>query len=92
MNLWFISLSIIGCCFILKYGAILDPIRDLLINKSNFIKDLFKCSLCLGFWIGFIIGIPLDGICLTWAFYSAAICWFADHLIMIAQNYLYPEN
>jgi len=95
VNLWFESLSLIGCCFILKYGTILDFIREPL-TKFKFFRDLFKCALCLGFHIGFWKVLIFQefsiGLALSFGFYSAAICWLGDHLIMVAQNYLYPED
>ena len=57
MSLWFQTFILIGLCFILKYGSILNPIRNFLINRSNFFKKLFDCSLCLGFWVGLFFGL-----------------------------------
>lgn len=47
-----VTLIWIGLCFILKYGSILNPIREFL-SRWDFFKRLFKCALCLGFHIGF---------------------------------------
>jgi hypothetical protein len=80
----------IGLCFILKYGSILNWIRNLL-TTLKFFEDLFKCALCLGFWVGLLFGLFLPGFFLIWAFYSSAICWFADHLIMLAQEKLFKN-
>jgi sulfopyruvate decarboxylase TPP-binding subunit len=95
MNLWFESFSIIGCCFILKYGSILNIIKNQLI-KIKLLRELFNCGLCLGFHIGLWKTLILNQSSfensLYWAFYSAAICWLADHLIMIIQNHLYPTE
>jgi hypothetical protein len=95
MNLWFESFSIIGCCFILKYGSILNIVRDQL-TKIKLLQDLFKCGLCLGFHIGLWKALILNqssfGYALSWAFYSSAICWLADHLIMVIHKHLYPND
>lgn len=94
-ELFFQTFVLIGCAFILKYGSILNPIRSYLtdtteiFNREFFVK-LFKCSLCLGFWIGLFFGLFFDGFFVTWALYSSAVCWLADHAIMIAQKHLYP--
>jgi len=37
---------------ILKYGSILEKPRAFLVRRGMFFKDLFACSLCLGFWGG----------------------------------------
>lgn len=90
MNLFFQSFVLIGACLILKYGSILNPIRDFL-TKHDFFKKLFKCCMCLGFWVGCFFGmfwsatpwlIPL------WGFYASFICWFADYLTMVFDKYL----
>jgi hypothetical protein len=47
----------IGLCFILKYGTILNFIRTPL-KKIIFFKELFNCSLCIGFHVGFWTHLP----------------------------------
>ncbi|NBP02351.1 MAG: hypothetical protein EBU90_19990 [Proteobacteria bacterium] len=77
------TLGLIGTVFILKYGSILDPLRNKLRGK---LKELFKCSLCLGFWVG--VGwmeVYEEYWSLMTPFYSAAVCWFADGLMQFLQ-------
>ena len=50
------TIACIGLTFILKYGTIFDKPRGFLIRQSLFLKDLFDCSLCLGFWTGAAVG------------------------------------
>lgn len=87
--LLFQTFVLIGSAFILKYGSILNFARKPLTEKFEFFQKLFKCALCLGFWIGLFFGI-FFGNPFLWALYSSAVCWFADHVIMIAQKHLYP--
>jgi len=47
-------ISALGLTYILKYGSILNNLRSFLI-KNDFFNELFKCSLCLGFWSGVIL-------------------------------------
>lgn len=47
-------LSCMGMTFVLIHGSILDKPRKWLTNKSRFAKQLFQCSLCIGFWVGVI--------------------------------------
>ena len=94
-DIFFNTFVLIGATFILKYGKILNPVRSYLtdtttIFRKEFFIDLFKCSLCLGFWVGLFFGLFFDGSFTTWALYSSAVCWLADHAIMIAQKHLYP--
>lgn len=94
-ELIFHTFVLIGATFILKYGSILNGIRNYLTNTTKvfnkeFFTKLFKCALCLGFWVGLFFGLFFDGCSITWALYSSAVCWMADHAIMIAQKHLYP--
>lgn len=41
-----------GCTAIFQYSEIAQPIRNLIIWKP--LKKMTECSMCLGFWIGFI--------------------------------------
>lgn len=79
----------------MKYGTILDFIRNPL-KKIKFFNDLFKCSLCLGFHVGFwtaiIFGPRSMEYVLGLAFYSSATCWFADHLLDVMQTYIYGRD
>ena len=84
-NMLYTLLSCLGLTYILKYGTILSPVRCGLVARAIFFKQLFECSLCLGFWSGVIIAPwtalnvgPYDAILLPFA--SAAWCWSCDEL------------
>ena len=51
----YLTIVMIGMCFIAQYGSILDFIRKPL-RKIKFFDELFKCSLCVGFHIGAFTG------------------------------------
>jgi hypothetical protein len=90
MELFFQTFVLIGFCFILKYGSILDFFRNFL-SKKDFFKRLFKCCMCLGFWVGIFFGIFWSGsfwLIPLWGFYSSSICWFADYVTMVVDKYL----
>jgi len=82
--------------WILKYGSILAKPRNYICNKYSILKELFNCSLCLGFWCGFFIGLLFYSIeknlnYLLFPFASSALCWFFDSLldlIQLAANFL----
>jgi hypothetical protein len=74
------TISCIGLCFILKYGSILSYFRNKLI-KNEYFKELFSCSLCLGFWAGILTGILGHYNPIVFATYGAAVCWYADHIL-----------
>jgi len=76
--------------WILRYGSILNKPRNFICNKFSIIKELFNCSLCLGFWCGLFIGglfynIEQELYYFTFPFASAAICWFFDSLLDLIQ-------
>lgn len=84
--------SCIGFTFILKYGSILKDYRARVTKDNELLQDLFKCSLCLGFWAG-VLHIPFVALS-EWAlqikylalpFISAAVCWSADSLVQMIQ-------
>ena len=90
MTIAFVVLSCIGLTFILKYGTILSWFRNFLC-KSSFLKELFSCSLCLGFWVGiahsfFIYYIEWNSLYFLLPFASSASCWIADSLISSLQT------
>jgi len=76
-------LACIGLTWILKYGTSLNRPRTYLCNLHPLIKELFSCSLCLGFWVGLLLAIPTGIVLLPLA--SSAVCWFADCLIDLIQ-------
>jgi hypothetical protein len=83
--------SCIGLTFLLKYAKILKHYRDHWTSKDEFFKDLFGCSLCLGFWVG-MIHIPFISLCqgtdlklLLLPTVSSAIAWFADSTLQMIQ-------
>lgn len=82
------TFSGIGLCFIIKYGSILNFIREPL-KKITFFNKLLSCALCLGFHIGFwppLLGHMSIGYAFLSAFYFSAICWLADYITMVSDN------
>ena len=84
--------SCIGLVFILKYGTILKFLRNAL-SQHIFFNELFKCSLCLGFWAG-VFHIPVVMMCegmyikyLLMPTISAFVCWSVDSLVQAIQAF-----
>jgi len=81
----------VGLMWALKHGSILNKPRLFLISRSNILKELFNCSLCLGFWSGIIIAffsykyIAPDPILFIFPFASSALSWFSDSLLDLIQ-------
>jgi len=89
-NLLLALLSSIGLCLILKYGTILNYVREIL-TRRLFFKELLQCSLCLGFYTGITIGILTDYNIIQFAFASSFVCWLADHIILLLKEKIWPK-
>jgi hypothetical protein len=50
------------------------------------LKDLFKCSLCLGFWSGVIVFAAGSTHYHLLPLASAGACWMADNLNNVLQS------
>ena len=93
---WYI-LACIGLMFIIKYGSILNWLRKPLLKFSLF-RELFSCSLCIGFWTGVYIGIIAcfiedDPRYVILPLVSCVCCWFADVCISVLQSIeIYLDN
>jgi hypothetical protein len=90
MSIAFTLLACVGLTFILKYATILSWPRNLL-SKLSFFNDLFKCSLCLGFWSGVILAIASYFINWSSILYllplaSSALSWISDSLLRVVQT------
>jgi hypothetical protein len=78
--------SCVGLHWILKYGTILNLPR-VIVCKVSVIEKLFKCSLCLGFWVGAMVSIYTDGDIFLYGLASAGVCWFFDNINNAVQSY-----
>ena len=83
-------IACLGLTCILKYGTILNRVR-IFLCKSRALKDLFDCSLCLGFWSGVIIGVhgymyTSEPVFHLLPFISAGMCWLFDSIIRVIQT------
>lgn len=79
-----------GLTFILRYGSILSWIRNFL-TKAKFFKELFSCSLCLGFWSGVFHSIVLyflnwDILYIFLPTVSSLVSYAADSTIRLIQS------
>ena len=84
-------LACIGVTFIIKYGTILSGYRTLVSKIHPKIKELHKCSLCLGLWVGVLVGLfeyyfnPHYQLFLL-PFISSGVCWVIDNLNNVYQS------
>lgn len=83
----FFTVGLIGTVFILKYGTILDPLRCIIVSNIPTLDELFKCSLCLGFWVGMFWMFVYPEWChFITPFFSAAVCWVSDTVMQFVQG------
>lgn len=80
-------IAAIGICFIFKYGSILESFRKKTSSWFSCLEKLYKCCLCMGFWVGLILS-PLLYISEGWEldlivfpFTCSCICWYADSIM-----------
>ena len=45
----------VGICLILKYGSILETFRQKTSQVFPPLVKLYKCCLCMGFWVGLLL-------------------------------------
>lgn len=80
-------IAAVGICFIVKYGSILESFRTKTASWFSCLEKLYKCCLCMGFWVGLMLT-PLLYITdnytwelLVYPFTCSCICWYADSII-----------
>lgn len=87
-------LASVGLMFIIKYGTILNKYRKFIMGIHPKLKELHKCSLCLGFWTGIIIACVeyfilnnnnTQLILLPLA--SSGVCWVSDNVNNLIQSH-----
>jgi hypothetical protein len=93
----FYLLASLGLTYICKYGTILDVPRNWLGEHIPRTKELFKCSLCLGFWTGMFLTpvVLMDvGVCpsVVFPFASAAWCWTVDEIHDVIVSWKTKSN
>ena len=85
----FFIIASVGLMWLLKYSTILNFIRTPITKLHPKLDELSKCSLCLGFWTGVIVGIYGWYFCfigmeaLLLPFASSGVSWFIDSLISV---------
>jgi hypothetical protein len=50
-----LATTVFGISSILLYGSIFEPLRNFWFKHTGFLRDLFKCQLCISFWITFAV-------------------------------------
>lgn len=77
-----------GITATLMYGTPTKPIR--LFAEKFRLGNLFKCALCLGFWVGILIELVLgdfgDSSWILFPFATASFSWALDALVNAARE------
>ena len=74
-----------GLTLILKYATVLNVPREKL-SACPLLGELFKCSLCLGFWSGFIIFLIGSSHYYLMPLASAGASWITDNFNQALQS------
>jgi hypothetical protein len=83
-----ILLGCLGTTWIIKYGSILNPIRNYL-QQWEFTRKLLVCAMCSGWWVGLFWQFFLDKpiwVHLMLPFISSAFCYAADNVLATLNN------
>lgn len=93
--------SAVGICLILKYGTILNTFREKSSQIFPVLSKLYKCCLCMGFWVGLLL-VPflylIEGYeieCILFPFSVSFLGFLFDSIITLihtANNYLSSES
>lgn len=46
-----------GTTYVITTSGIFSPIRVMLVGRSPFLRSLFYCQACMGFWVGMFYGL-----------------------------------
>jgi hypothetical protein len=84
MNLVDLLIFTFGCSgltIIIVTSSILEPIRDFVSSKSSYIGKLINCTMCSGFWVGFVASLFSDINLLWGASISSLFSWGISNII-----------
>jgi hypothetical protein len=73
-----------GITAIVVYGSIFNIPRDWLKSKSCILKEFLSCSLCVGFWSGFVLSHFVNDTVIQHAvlgFATSATSWLYDSVV-----------
>jgi uncharacterized membrane protein len=89
-------LACLAIVWIIKDSYIFSLPRKFIVSKSNYLKELFSCSLCLGFWSGVLMSLFIQYTTKSFSFdlflYPFAVsgfCWFFDSALDLIQEYTF---
>lgn len=85
-------LACLGLVWIIKDSYIFHKQREWLKSKSEKLKKLLSCGMCLGFWVGLALSLfqffylKDDTNIFYYPLASSAFCWFFDSLLEMIQE------
>ena len=56
-------------------SSLLEPVRNFIFSKSEFLKELLSCPMCTGLWVGFFFSIFFDINPVYAGFSSSVFSW-----------------
>lgn len=78
-----------GITNIVVNASILNGIRDMLTNKSDFMSGLLSCMLCSGFWVGVLLSVGYTDIGLI---AGGAVVSLMSYAFSSAAEYLHAAT
>ena len=73
-----------GATAIIVYGSIFNQPRNWLKSKATIIKEFLSCSMCVGFWVGFVMSYNVNVTILqhiVLGFSVSACSWLYDSVV-----------
>jgi len=75
------TLGCTGITVIVVLSHLLEPVREFISNKSNFLSKLISCTMCTGFWVGAICSIWFDINTVFAGAVSALLSWSVSSIV-----------
>ena len=75
------TLGCTGITLIIVLSNLLEPVREFISSKFNFLNKLINCTMCTGFWVGAVCSIWFDINPVLAGATSALLSWSVSSIV-----------
>jgi hypothetical protein len=75
------TLGCTGITVTIVLSHLLEPVREFISSKSNFLNKLINCTMCTGFWVGAVCSIWFDINPVLAGATSALLSWSVSSIV-----------
>ena len=75
------TLGCTGITLIIVLSSLLEPVREFISSKSNFLNKLINCTMCTGVWVGAVCSIWFDINLVFGAAISSLLSWSISSVV-----------